>query len=132
MTNKQITVLVIEDEEHIRRVLEYNLKLDGFEVYLAADGPSGLELARERRPDVILLDWMMPEMDGLKVLSELRYDETTNDIAVFMLTAKEMMGEVGQALYEGADDYITKPFDPMQLGKVIRKKLEKCVKVKSK
>ena len=131
MTNKQITVLVIEDEEHIRRVLEYNLKLDGFEVYLAADGASGLELAREKRPDVILLDWMMPEMDGLKVLSELKYDETTNDIAVFMLTAKGMMGEVGQALYEGADDYITKPFDPMQLGKIIKKKLEKCVKAKS-
>jgi len=131
MTNKQITVLVIEDEEHIRRVLEYNLKLDGFEVYLAADGASGLELAREKRPDVILLDWMMPKMDGLKVLSELKYDETTNDIAVFMLTAKGMMGEVGQALYEGADDYITKPFDPMQLGKIIKKKLEKCVKAKS-
>jgi len=131
MESKQIAVLVIEDEEHIRRVLEYNLKLDGFEVYLAADGPSGLELAREKRPDVILLDWMMPEMDGLKVLSELRYDETTNDIAVFMLTAKGMMSEVGQALYEGADDYITKPFDPIQLGKIIKKKLEKCVNTKS-
>ncbi len=131
MESKQIAVLVIEDEEHIRRVLEYNLKLDGFEVYLAVDGPSGLELAREKRPDVILLDWMMPEMDGLKVLSELKYDETTNDIAVFMLTAKGMMSEVGQALYEGADDYITKPFDPMQLGKIIKKKLEKCVKATS-
>ena len=131
MESKQIAVLIIEDEEHIRRVLEYNLKLDGLEVYLAADGPSGLELARKEKPDVILLDWMMPEMDGLKVLSELKYDESTNDISVFMLTAKEMMGEVGQALYEGADDYITKPFDPMQLGKVIRKKLEKCVKAKS-
>jgi len=131
MESKQISVLIIEDEEHIRRVLEYNLKLDGFEVYLAADGPTGLELARKEKPDVILLDWMMPEMDGLKVLSELKYDETTNDIAVFMLTAKGMMSEVGQALYEGADDYITKPFDPMQLGKIIKRKLEKCVKAKS-
>ncbi len=132
METKQISVLIIEDEEHIRRVLEYNLKLDGFEVHLAADGASGLELARKERPDVILLDWMMPEMDGLKVLSELKYDENTNDITVFMLTAKGMMGEVGQALYEGADDYITKPFDPMQLGKIIKKKLEKCVKAESK
>jgi len=122
--SKQISVLIIEDEEHIRTVLQYNLKLDGFEVYLAADGPAGLELAREKRPDLILLDWMMPEMDGLKVLSELRQDERTENIPVFMLTAKGMMGDVGRALYEGADDYITKPFDPIELGKIIKEKLE--------
>lgn len=129
--NKRIPLLVIEDEEHIRMVLEYNLKLDGFEVYLAADGPSGLELAREKRPKVILLDWMMPEMDGLKVLSELKYDERTKDIPVFMLTAKGMMRDVGRALYEGADDYITKPFEPVELGEIIKKKLERRMKVKS-
>ena len=129
--NEQISVLVIDDEEHVLTVLKYNLKLDGFEVYSAADGPAGLELAREKRPGVILLDWMMPEMDGMKVLSELKYDERTKDIPIFMLSAKGMMYDVGQALYEGADDYITKPFDPMDLGRVIKEKLTKCTKPKS-
>lgn len=129
--SEQISVLVVEDEEHIRTVLEYNLKLDGFEVHLAADGVSGLEVAREIRPDLVLLDWMLPDMDGLKVLSELKNDETTSHIPIFMLTAKGMMSDVGKALYEGADDYITKPFDPMELGEIIKKKLEKCAETKS-
>lgn len=131
MMSEQISVLVVEDEEHIRKVLEYNLKLDGFEVYLAGDGPTGLELAREKKPQVILLDWLMPEIDGLEVLSKLKHDERTEDIPVFMLTAKGMMLDVGRALYEGADDYITKPFDPVELGKIIKKKLEKCTEMKS-
>ena len=129
--SEQISVLVIEDEEHIRTVLEYNLKLDGFEVHLAADGLSGLELALEIKPDVVLLDWMLPDVDGLKVLSELKCDERTKHIPIFMLTAKGMMSDVGQALYEGADDYITKPFDPEELGEIIKKKLEKCAEAKS-
>ena len=128
--DEHITVLVVEDEEHIRRVLEYNLKLDGFEVYLAEDGATGLKLAREKRPDVILLDWLMPEMDGLGVLTELKADDNTEHIPVFMLTAKGMLSDVTQAIDRGADDCITKPFNPMQLGKTIREKLEKCAKVK--
>ena len=119
------TILVIEDEEHIRTVLKYNLELDGFEVYLAEDGLTGLELAREKRPELILLDWMMPGLDGLQVLSELKHDERTKDIPVFMLTAKSMMVEVGRALYEGADDYITKPFDVIELGQILKEKLER-------
>jgi DNA-binding response OmpR family regulator len=127
---EQITVLVVEDETHIRRVLEYNLKLDGFEVYLAEDGATGLRIARDKCPDVILLDWLMPEMNGLQVLKELKDDVATKHIPVFMLTAKGMLSDVTQALEAGADDYITKPFNPMQLGKTIREKLEKCIKTK--
>ena len=127
----RISVLVVEDEEHIRRVLEYNLRLDGFEVYPAGDGPSSLKLAAEIMPDVILLDWMMPGMDGLEVLAQLKQNEPTEHIPVFMLTAKGMMADVGQALCAGADDYITKPFDPIQLGRTIKKKLEKCAKAQS-
>jgi DNA-binding response OmpR family regulator len=130
--DKRISILVVEDEEHIRRILEYNLRLDGFEVHQAADGLKAIELAKELKPDVILLDWMMPEMDGLETVSKLKQDKLTEDIPVFMLTAKGMMADVGRALCEGADDYITKPFDPMQLGKTIRKKLEKCVEAKDK
>ena len=128
--SEQITILVVEDEAHIRRVLEYNLKLDGFEVYLAEDGATGLKLARENRPDVILLDWLMPVMNGLQVLAELKTDSSTEHIPVFMLTAKGMLNDVTQAIEMGADDYITKPFNPIQLGKTIREKLEKCAKVK--
>ena len=122
--------MVVEDEAHIRRVLEYNLKLDGFEVYLAEDGATGLKLARENRPDVILLDWLMPVMNGLQVLAELKTDSSTEHIPVFMLTAKGMLNDVTQAIEMGADDYITKPFNPIQLGKTIREKLEKCAKAK--
>ena len=119
------TILVIEDEEHIRTILKYNLELDGFEVFLAEDGLTGLELAREKTPDLVLLDWMMPGLDGLQVLSELKHDDRTKDIPVFMLTAKSMMAEVGRALYEGADDYITKPFDVIELGQILKEKFEK-------
>ena len=128
--SEQFTILVVEDEAHIRRVLEYNLKLDGFEVYLAEDGATGLKLAHEKNPDVILLDWLMPVMNGLQVLAELKTDSSTEHIPVFMLTAKGMLNDVTQAIEMGADDYITKPFNTIQLGKTIREKLEKCAKVK--
>jgi DNA-binding response OmpR family regulator len=117
-------VLVVEDEEHIRLVVEYNLKRDGFEVYLAEDGPTALELACKVMPDVILLDWMLPGMNGLEVLTELKHDKRTEHIPVFMLTAKGMASDIARAFDLGADDYITKPFDPRLLGEVIKKKLE--------
>ncbi|MGD2094252.1 MAG: response regulator [Phycisphaerales bacterium] len=125
MSSEVISVLVIEDEPHIRDILEHNLKLDGFEVYAAEDGPAGLELVHEKSPRLILLDWMMPGMDGLEVLSRLKSDKKTEHIPVFMLTAKGSMYDLGQALYKGADDYITKPFDPTELGKIVREKLKK-------
>ena len=120
-------VVVVEDEEHIRTVVEYNLKQQGFDVYLASDGVCGLELVRRVLPDVVLLDWMMPEMDGLAVLTELKRDEATSDIPVLMLTAKGMTADVLKAHELGADDYITKPFDPTSLGETIRKKLEEPI-----
>jgi two-component system phosphate regulon response regulator PhoB len=119
------TVLVVEDEHHIRRVLDYNLSLAGFDVLLAEDGAAGLSLARRERPDVILLDWAMPVMNGLQVLKELKNDEATADIAIFMLTAKGLMSDVEEALKMGADDYITKPFQPAGLADTIRQKLQK-------
>jgi DNA-binding response OmpR family regulator len=123
------TILVVEDEEHIRLVVEYNLRREGFEVYLAEDGSTALELARKAIPDVILLDWMLPGMDGLEVLTELKHDKRTEHIPVFMLTAKGMPGDIDRAFDLGADDYITKPFDPRLLGEVIKKKLEELKKV---
>ena len=125
MAKARNTVLVVEDEEHIRTVVEYNLRRQGFDVYTAENGLGGLDLARKVRPDVILLDWMMPEMDGLEVLAELKRDSATSRIPVLMLTAKGMAGDMERALRLGADDYITKPFDPASLGGIIIEKLEK-------
>ena len=127
--NRRFSVLLIEDEEHIRTIVEYNLKMDGIEVYLAEDGPTGLNIAKTKEPDVILLDWMLPGMDGLKVLEKLKADQRTKSIPVVMLTVKRMMRDVGKALYAGADDYIVKPFDPEELGEVLRHKLESIVKI---
>ena len=126
--DKQFSVLVVEDEDHIRSILEYNLKLDGFDVRVAENGRKGLELVHQRYPDVILLDWMMPEMNGLEMLSALKKDKQTYNIPVFMLTARAMMQDLGTALLEGADDYIVKPFDPKDLGPTIRHKLGKTIK----
>ena len=126
--SEKISVLLIEDEEHIRKIIEYNLRMDGIEVYLAEDGPAGLDIAASKKPDVILLDWMMPGMDGLQVLEKLKADQQTKGIPVVMLTAKRMMTDVGKALYAGADDYIVKPFEPEELGDMIRGKLESIVK----
>ncbi len=78
---------------------------------------------------MILLDWMMDVMDGLEVLSELKHDKRTKGIPVFMMTAKSKIGEIDRAFELGADDYITKPFSVMQLGKTVKEKLLKQVKV---
>ncbi len=128
--NTKISVLVIEDEKDVRKVLECRLKSDGLDVYLAADGPTGLKIAAEKKPDVILLDWVMPKMNGLEVLSELRRDERTRDIIVFMLTGKNMIDDVSTALANGADDYIPKPFDGAELGQRIISMFEAVKKIK--
>ena len=122
--NKDITILIIEDEKDVRRILEYALESDGFNVYSADNGQAGLKIAMEKKPDVILLDWVMPKMNGLKVLSKLRQDERTKDIIVLMLTAKNMMEDVETALANGADDYIPKPFEGAELGPRIMSILE--------
>ena len=122
------TVLVVDDDENSRKILDYKLQSYGFEVYQAENGLKGLEIVREKKPDVIILDWMMPEMDGLEVLSELEKDERTKDIPVIMLTAKEDMLDVGKALYHGADDYILKPFEPEDVAERVRSIIENKIK----
>jgi chemosensory pili system protein ChpA (sensor histidine kinase/response regulator) len=126
--SKWIRVLAIDNDEFIRKALKCSLKLYGFEVYLAKDGLTGLKLAQEKRPTFILLDWMMPEMDGLEVLSELKHNERTEHIPVFMLTDRGLIGDLDQAFEIGADDYITKPSDLTQLGKIVKTKWEKYTK----
>ena len=123
-----IRVLVIEDEAHIRMALEYNLQMDGFEVHLAENGRLGIEAVGRVRPDLVLCDWMMPEMNGVEVVRELKGNPKTSHLPVFMLTAKSMVGDVEEAFKAGADDYITKPFDPLKLGEMLRHKLAKLQK----
>ncbi|UCF42363.1 MAG: response regulator [Planctomycetota bacterium] len=129
---ERIPILVIDDDAELRELLEYNLRLAGFEVYLAADGPSGIEAAQELGPSVILLDVTMEGMDGLEVLSDLRHDRRTEEIPVFMLTGKSSIGDIERAFEIGADDYITKPVEMMKLGRVIKEKMAKCAEKRGK
>lgn len=123
--SKWIPVLVIEDDELIRIELKRVLKLYGFKVYLAKDGPTGFELAQKKKPTFILLDWMMPEMDGLEVLSELKHNKNTEHIPVFMLTDRGKIADLDQAFEIEVDDYVIKPLDITELGRIIKAKWEK-------
>ena len=123
--SRWIPVLVIEDDEIVQMALKRNLKLYGFKSYPAKNGRTGLRLARAKKPALILLDWMMPGMDGLEVLAELKHHPKTEHIPVFMLTGKGMISDLDQAFDIGADNYIIKPSDLSELGKIVKEKWEK-------
>src|SRR3990172_7739248 len=101
-------VLVIEDEDRILDFLRRGLTYEGYRVDTAADGPTGMALARETPPDVVILDWMLPGLDGLEVCRRLR---AAGDVPILMLTAKEAVSDRVQGLDTGADDYLVKPFE---------------------
>ncbi len=109
------TILVIDDEKDLIELVRYNLEKEGFDVIAASDGKSGLEIALRHRPDVVLLDWMMPGVDGLEVCRQLRADARTARIPVLMLTAKAAEPDRVVGLEMGADDYVSKPFSPREL-----------------
>lgn len=109
------TVLVIEDEPDVVDLLRLNLNKAGFDVLEAHDGLSGLALARERRPDAVILDLMLPEMRGEDVCRQLKSRESTSSIPVIMLTAKAQASERVAGLELGADDYVAKPFSPREM-----------------
>ena len=108
-------ILVVDNEADIRRFVEVNLRLEGFEVVSANDGEEGLAAAFEEAPDLVLLDVMMPGIDGIEVCRRLRADPRTSHIPVILLTAKSMTVDKVVGLAAGADDYVLKPFDPMEL-----------------
>ena len=118
-------VLVIDDEAPIRLLCRVNLEAAGMETIEAEDGPSGLEAARSERPDAILLDVMMPGMDGWQVLEELLDDERTNDIPIIFLTARAEVRDQARGLELGGVDYITKPFSPVDLAPLVEDLLER-------
>lgn len=121
---KNDSVLVIDDEIDIRRVVELSLSADGFEVFTASDGPSGIKAARKYKPQLILLDVSMPGMDGLEVLMNLKWDDKLKKIPIIMLTAKSTVGDIDHAYNKRADGYITKPFDGEKLAARIREKMD--------
>ena len=110
----QPTVLVVDDDPVIVNLLKVNFEMEGYDVLTAADGEEGLERARTARPDAVVLDVMMPKMDGLQVAAALKADAATRDIPVLLVSAKAQSSDV-HAGREVANDYITKPFDPLDL-----------------
>lgn len=105
-----IKVLVVDDEEHIVELVKFNLETEGFDVEVAYDGLDGFVKARETKPDLIFLDWMLPGISGIDILKKIRSDKELSNTPVIMLTAKNMESDKIQGLDVGADDYITKPF----------------------
>jgi two-component system alkaline phosphatase synthesis response regulator PhoP len=109
------TVLVVEDEQDISELIRYNLDREGFSVVETASGEEGIEAARKNRPDLVLLDLMLPGVDGLEVCRRLKGDPSTNTIPIIMVTARGEEADVVTGLELGADDYVTKPFSPRVL-----------------
>ncbi len=105
-------ILVIEDEEDIFELVRYNLTKEGFSVIGAFSGEEGLKIAKSKSPDIILLDLMLPNIDGLDVCRNLRSQDDTSKIPIIMLTAKSDEADIVTGLELGADDYVTKPFSP--------------------
>lgn len=108
-------ILVCDDERHIVRLIQVNLERQGYEVVTAFDGKDGLEKVRSEKPDLLVLDVMMPYMDGFEVLKTLRREPGTENLPVIMLTAKAQDKDVFEGYHYGADMYLTKPFNPKEL-----------------
>ncbi len=108
-------IVVVEDETDIRELIAHNLKRDGFEVETVLDGAEAIRVVREIIPDLILLDLMIPKLDGLEVCKALKKDDATSDIPIIMVTAKGEESDIVLGLGLGADDYLSKPFSPKEL-----------------
>ena len=108
-------ILIVDDEKDIVKMIEYNLKKEGFRTLVAYDGERALGIADKEHPDLVLLDLMLPEMDGLEVCKALRKERKTAGIPIVMLTAKTQEADKIVGLELGADDYVTKPFSPAEL-----------------
>ena len=116
-------VLVVDDEPTIRMLCRINLELSGFDVLEAEDGRAALDAARSAKPDLILLDLMMPAPDGWQVAEELADDEHTRSIPIIFVTARNTLRDKARAFGIGAVDYVVKPFDPVALSSLVEKTL---------
>ncbi len=120
------TILVVEDDVAIRDMLSFSLKQSGFDCDSASDAEQGLDYLKNQHPDLILLDWMLPGIDGIEFIRRLRANENLADIPVIMLTAKGESEDLVKGLSVGADDYINKPFSPPELMARIKAVLRRC------
>ncbi len=116
-------VLVVDDQAQIVRLIQVNLQKEGFEVQTAADGVEAMKRVRERKPDLIILDVIMPHKDGFEVLREIKEDEGLCDIPIIMLTVKTQNADIMHGLQEGAELYLPKPFHPKELVVLVRRVL---------
>jgi DNA-binding response OmpR family regulator len=128
MSTGSIRVLVIDDEAPIRLLCRVNLEAEGMAVLEAADGPSGLEKARAEAPDVVLLDVMMPGLDGWRVAEELLDDPRTVSIPIVFLTARAELRDRARGIDLGGIDYVTKPFNPVELAPLVRNLLARVAR----
>jgi DNA-binding response OmpR family regulator len=119
------SVLIVDDDPVVRRMLQLSFEAEGFNVLTAGDGIEGLEAMRAGRPDVVVLDIMMPKLDGIKVMRELNEDDELRGTPVILLSAKATSLDIELGLKAGAADYVTKPCDPIDLVDRVRSLLTK-------
>lgn len=117
------TLLLVEDDEDLRAVVRITLEKPTLHILEARDGMTAIGLARQVIPHVILLDWMMPGMDGLEVIKVLRSDPDTAGIRIIMLTARDQKEDIDRGLEAGADAYLVKPFSPLELVRTVENAL---------
>jgi CheY-like chemotaxis protein len=120
MINQDYTILIVDDIEENRDILARRLDKDGFKIETAVDGQQALDTLRSSVIDLVLLDIMMPEVDGINVLDKIRKDKTFDDVAVIMVTAIDNMNVALECLRKGACGYVTKPYEMEQVKKQIR------------
>ncbi len=118
-------ILVVDDEIYIVHILEFSLTMEGYDVITAADGEEALRRVEEDEPDLVVLDIMMPRMDGYEVCRRLREDPATRNLPVILLSAKGRPMDRDLGLDAGADDYIVKPFSPRRLLEKIRELMDR-------
>lgn len=121
MNERRHRVLVVDDDLVIRQLIGINLELEGFEVHMAADGEEALRQAVEVMPDVVVLDVMMPRLDGLQVARRLREDARTQGMRLVLVSARAQAADLQRGEDMGVDAYVTKPFEPDELVSVVRR-----------
>lgn len=126
IAGSKLQILVVEDESALVEILRYNLEKEGFGVVVAADGEAALEAIADHKPDLVVLDWMLPHVSGLEICRRLRRRPETRDLPIIMLTARSEEADRVRGLEVGADDYISKPFSPSELIARIRAVLRRA------
>jgi len=111
----QTTVLIVDDESAIVTLLKYNLEKEGFKALTTGDGEEAINMVKEHKPDIVVLDWMLPSMTGIEVCKQLRWNNDTKSTPIIMLSARGEEGDRIRGLDAGADDYMVKPFSPSEL-----------------